>query len=64
MSCRRRGDVVRDLPPASDASVLDVSSDISASGEARRELSDSPNRMIVAADTPPIVCRCSLGLLP
>ena len=27
-------------------------------------LSDSPKRMVVAADTPPMVCRCSAGLPP
>jgi len=42
-----------------------VSSDISCMAvKLGDELSDSPKRMIVAADTPPIVCRCSLGLLP
>jgi hypothetical protein len=27
-------------------------------------LSDSPKRIVVAAETPPIVCRCSAGFPP
>ena len=27
-------------------------------------LSDSPKRMVVAAERPPMVCRCSAGLPP
>ena len=50
---------------ASVASAPELSTDISCMAvKLGEELSDSPNLMIVAADSPAIVCRCSLALPP